>query len=68
MTGTDVLELQKYLNTHGFVLAQSGAGSLGKETNYFGLLTYKALVKFQKSIGWSGTGFFGPMTRGFINK
>ena len=68
MTNSDVKELQKYLNTHGVTVAPSGAGSLGKETNYFGLLTYKALVKFQKSIGWSGTGFFGPMTRAFINK
>lgn len=67
-TGDDVKALQQYLNTHGFVIATSGAGSPGKETTLFGTLTYKALVKFQKSIGWSGTGFFGPMTREYINK
>jgi hypothetical protein len=65
-TGADVKLLQQYLNNNGFVISQTGAGSLGNETNYFGTLTYKALVKFQKSIGWSGTGFFGPMTRDYI--
>jgi len=65
-TGKDVKALQQYLNASGFVIAKTGAGSLGKETTLFGTLTYKALVKFQKSIGWSGTGFFGPMTREYI--
>lgn len=77
MTNPDVKELQKYLNAKGFVLAQSGAGSLGKETNYFGLLTYKALIKFQEAhasdiltpIGRKkGTGYFGPSTHAFVNK
>jgi peptidoglycan hydrolase-like protein with peptidoglycan-binding domain len=49
MTNPDVLQLQKYLNAQGFFVAQSGAGSIGKETNYFGLLTYKALIKFQEA-------------------
>jgi len=65
-TGADVKALQQFLNANGFVIAKTGAGSPGKETNLFGSLTYKALVKFQKSIGWSGTGFFGPMTREYI--
>jgi len=67
-TGADVKALQQYLNSHGFVISKTGAGSLGKETTLFGTLTYKSLVKFQKSLGWSGTGFFGPMTRDYINK
>ena len=66
MTGQDVKALQQYLNANGFVISKTGAGSPGKETTLFGTLTYKALVKFQKSIGWSGTGFFGPMTRAYI--
>lgn len=77
MTNSDVKELQKYLNTHGFIIAQSGVGSIGKETNYFGLLTKTALVKFQESHATEilvpsglkkGTGYFGPSTRAFVNK
>lgn len=65
-TGKDVKALQQFLNANGFLIAKTGAGSPGKETTLFGTLTYKALVKFQKSLGWSGTGFFGPMTREYI--
>ena len=66
MTGKDVKDLQQYLNKNGFIISEAGVGSPNNETNYFGSLTYKALVKFQKSLGWSGTGFFGPMTREYI--
>jgi hypothetical protein len=65
-TGADVKSLQQYLNTHGFVIATNGAGSPANETTLFGSLTYKALQKFQKSIGLPATGFFGPMTRVYI--
>lgn len=77
MIHPDVRELQKYLNTHGFVIASSGPGSPGKETNYFGSLTKKTLIRFQEShatevlkpTGLSkGTGYFGPSTRNFINE
>jgi hypothetical protein len=67
-TGADVKSLQQFLNTHGFVIATSGAGSPGKETDLFGSLTYKALMKFQKSVGLPATGFFGPMTRAVVGK
>ncbi|MFZ1075405.1 MAG: peptidoglycan-binding domain-containing protein [Minisyncoccia bacterium] len=67
-TNVDVLQLQKYLNAHGFVLAQSGAGSPRNETNYFGTKLYAALVKFQKSNGLPATGYFGPLTRAVVNK
>jgi peptidoglycan hydrolase-like protein with peptidoglycan-binding domain len=76
MTHPDVKELQKYLNQNGFVLAQSGNGSPGNETDYFGALTQHALIKFQNAhaveilqpIGLSiGTGLFGQMTMKFIN-
>ena len=68
MRGVEVKQLQEYLNTHGFIIATTGAGSLGNETSLFGSLTYKALQKFQNSIGLPATGFFGPMTRGYIGK
>src|ERR1035441_10137201 len=65
--GEDIELLQRYLNTHGFVLAPTGVGSLGNETSTFGALTYKALVKFQLAHNIPGTGFLGPLTRGMLN-
>ena len=62
-TGADVKALQQFLNTHGFTIATSGAGSLGHETITFGKATYAALIKFQKSQGLPATGWFGTMTR-----
>lgn len=71
----DVRRLQKYLNSQGFLLAKFGPGSPGEETNYFGPLTYAALIKFQETYKeeilrpWGltrGTGFFGITTRAFI--
>jgi peptidoglycan hydrolase-like protein with peptidoglycan-binding domain len=65
----DVKELQKFLNTNGYVVAKSGAGSPGRETTYFGLATKKALIKFQKAKKISpATGLFGPLTRKAFNK
>ncbi|HYC34762.1 MAG TPA: peptidoglycan-binding domain-containing protein, partial [Candidatus Paceibacterota bacterium] len=63
----DVFRLQKLLNHRGFILAQEGAGARGFETDYFGLRTYGALVRFQNSAGLPATGFFGPETRAYIN-
>ena len=45
--GPDVKALQVFLNTHGFVVAKSGVGSLGHETNQFGQATMRALINFQ---------------------
>lgn len=69
--GEDVRELQKFLNSHGFIVALFGPGSVGNETNYFGNLTKSALIKFQENykneilvpLGLiRGTGYFGPAT------
>ncbi len=72
----DVRTLQKYLNSNGFKVSDKGPGSPGKETNYFGTLTFKAVVKLQEQYKSQilapsnlkkGTGYFGPSTRSFIN-
>ncbi len=75
--GDDVRVLQMFLNASGFLVAKTGAGSLGSETPYFGALTRTALIKFQEAhsaeilvpLGLSkGTGYFGLATRSFIGK
>jgi len=63
-SGPDVRDLQKFLNARGFMIAGSGAGSPGNETEYFGSLTRLALARFQAAHGISpAAGYFGPITR-----
>jgi hypothetical protein len=62
-TDPEVKTLQQFLNAHGFTIASTGPGSSGNETTLFGIKTYQALEKYQKSIGLPATGWFGPMTR-----
>lgn len=65
--GEDVRALQKFLNTHGFVVAESGPGSPGLETTYFGPATKRAVIAFQRKYSISPTaGYFGPLTRGVV--
>ena len=64
MVGDEVLQLQKYLNTHGFTIALAGVGSKGQETKYFGLLTQQAVKAFQSAHGLLPDGIVGPLTRG----
>jgi hypothetical protein len=67
MTGEDVRALQKLLNTHGFVLAASGAGAPGSETDYFGTLTRSAVAAFQQANSVApAAGYFGPLTRAMM--
>lgn len=67
-TTSGILELQKYLNQHGHPVSATGAGSIGNETSYFGPLTELALSSFQKSHNiMPSVGYFGPLTRAFIN-
>lgn len=64
ITGDDVRCLQQYLNIAGFTLAESGPGSLGNETTFFGPLTQNAVSRWQSSKGVLPTaGFFGPISR-----
>jgi len=73
--GEDVRVLQKFLNAQGFILAQSGPGSLGNETEYFGSLTENALIRFQEAHKKeildplaldSGTGYYGIYTMSVV--
>ncbi len=75
-SGEDVLRLQQFLNSHGALIATTGAGSTGHETRYFGTATRQALIRFQemhaehilRPLGLThGTGIFGPATRTFVN-
>ncbi len=68
MIHSDVKELQKYLNTHGYQIATTGAGSPNNETTKFGALTKAGVIKFQLANKITpAVGFFGPITRGVVN-
>ncbi len=77
-SGTDIIELQKFLNRFPDTkISETGPGSPGNETDYFGPKTQQAVIKFQEKYRnevlvpnglFSGTGFVGPSTREKINK
>ncbi len=68
ITGTDVKQLQMFLNTHGFILTNTGPGSPGNETEKFGAFTRQALSRFQVANNISPTaGYFGIITRNKVN-
>jgi peptidoglycan hydrolase-like protein with peptidoglycan-binding domain len=62
-SSSEVMCLQKYLNSFGFPVADSGLGSKGNETLFFGLKTKTAVIRWQLSQGLPATGFFGPLSR-----
>jgi hypothetical protein len=69
MRDTQVIELQKFLNSHNFLISTTGPGSLNNETNYFGLATKASLIKFQKANGIKpASGYFGAVTRSLVNE
>lgn len=77
MSGSQVQQLQQFLNSMGFLVAPAGQpGGPGSETDYFGPATQAALQKFQASYGLvssgdptsTGYGNFGPQTMKMVNQ
>ncbi len=75
-TDPQVKLLQQFLNSHGYPMATTGAGSPGHESTYFGSLTKAALIKFQNDHAeqiltplhlTQGTGWFYTVTRNYVN-
>jgi len=63
-TGNDVKSLQVILNLIEYTVSNSGPGSVGNETEYFGSLTQQALIRFQKENNVTpAVGYYGPLTR-----
>jgi len=61
--------LQSFLNSHGFIVAKKGSGSVGYESTYFGVLTRWAVQAFQKANSIKPvSGIFGPLTRNKVNE
>lgn len=76
MTDPDIFYLQSFLNSNGFVIANSGPGSIGNETDFFGRGTQESLSSFQEKFkneieesqgDLDEPGFFGENTRNFLN-
>ena len=66
-TGEEVRALQEFLNQKGFIVSESGYGSPGQETEYFGEKTRQALIRYQQANGIEpAQGYFGPITRTHI--
>lgn len=62
-TGTDVVALQSYLETKGFLTIPVGVSK-----GYFGPLTRSALARYQASVGIApAVGYFGPITRADVS-
>lgn len=64
-----VRQLQVFLNSDpDTMVALTGVGSAGNESNYFGTLTKSAVIRFQKKYGiMPSVGYVGPLTRAKLN-
>ena len=67
-SGRDVQGLQQFLNQNNCPVSQTGAGSPGQETTYFGQKTRQAVICYQQANGITpAVGFVGPKTRAHLN-
>jgi hypothetical protein len=67
VTGNDVKELQQFLISENSGPAARKLAAHGT-TKTFATLTKNALIEFQKSTGIKpATGYFGPITRAYVN-
>jgi len=68
VVGEDVKCLQQYLNGNGFVIAGTGPGAPGKETDEYKALTQAAVIKWQIANQISpAQGYFGVRSRTVFN-
>jgi hypothetical protein len=68
-TGADVKALQQFLNSKGYKVSTTGAGSPGQESSYFGPKMKAAVTRFQSANNIAPTsGSFGPLTRTKVNQ
>ena len=66
--GDDVRQLQQYLNSNGCPVSDTGAGSIGQESTYFGSRTQQAVICYQQKYDINPPqGYVGPLTRAHIN-
>jgi hypothetical protein len=64
----EVVNLQRMLNTMGYTVSNTGSGSVGNESSFFGPKTRLALIRFQRAFAIPTTGFFGPLSRAAMNR
>ena len=65
-SGSDVEQLQTWLINNGYSIPSVSSGFVAK--GYFGSQTQSALMAYQRSIGLPAYGYFGPMTRVYLNR
>ncbi len=64
--GPDVVQLQTWLMTNGFSIPAIANNPSLK--GYFGAQTQNALAAYQRSINLPAYGYFGPLTRAYLNR
>ena len=75
--GEGVRNLQRFLNQHGFIVAEAGIGSPGQESDYYGPLTKTAVMGYQKAYAayvlvptgtTDASGVFGSQSLAYANR